>query len=107
ELLADDAVIGKARRDQPPHRRLGTAVGGRHRRQVGLVVDLERYAEIGADRLPGGVGKVGGERQVGVELAHCPPYFRLSRKAMTSARSCALGGRQRSSWCPDRKSTRL
>ena len=40
EFLADDAVIGKARRDQPAHRRLGGAVGGGHRRQIGLVVDL-------------------------------------------------------------------
>jgi hypothetical protein len=63
ELLADDAVLGEARRDQLAHRRLGGAVGHRHRRPVGLVVDGDPLAEIRADRLSSRVGEVGRERQ--------------------------------------------
>jgi hypothetical protein len=40
-FLADDAVLGKPRGDQPPHRQFGGAVGGGDRAQIGLVVDRE------------------------------------------------------------------
>ena len=73
EFLADDAVIGKPGRDQPPHRRLGLAVGNRDRRQVGFVVDRQFLAEIRPDRRPGGIGEVGRQRNERIEIDQCPP----------------------------------
>ncbi len=57
ELLADDAVLGEAHFDQRPHRRFGGAVGGGDRAQIGFVVDLDRLAEIRADRRPRRIGQ--------------------------------------------------
>ena len=61
ELLADDAVSGKARAYQPPHCFFHGAVGHGHRRQVGLVVDFYVLAKIRADRRSGRVGEFGRE----------------------------------------------
>jgi hypothetical protein len=60
-------VIGKSLGNQAPHRRLGGAVGGGDRRQVGLFLDPDRLAEIRADRRSGGVGERDGQRQFSVE----------------------------------------
>ena len=74
-FLANDAVIGKARLDQLPHRRLGGAVGGGDRAEVGLVVDGEPGAEIRADRRAGGVGQLGRE---GEERGRARPQSPIS-----------------------------
>ena len=57
ELFADDAVLGEIGLDQPPHHRLGGAVGlGDGVEVVGhaLVVDRQRSAEERQNGLAGG-----------------------------------------------------
>ena len=51
EFLADDSVIGPSVGQDRPDRLFGFAVGGRHRRCVGLVINMQVLAEIaGNDR---------------------------------------------------------
>ena len=67
-FLADDAVRREPRFDQLPHRRLGRAIGNGDRRQIGLVVNLDRGAKMRADRRPRGIRQLGGEREASVEV---------------------------------------
>ncbi len=67
-FLADNPVRREPRFDQLPHRRLGRAIGNGDRRQIGLVVNLDRGAKMRADRRPRGIRQLGGEREASVEV---------------------------------------
>jgi hypothetical protein len=73
ELLADDAVLGKLRLDQPPHHSFRCAVGFGHGIEIlgdALVVDRQRRAEERQDGLAGSRGEPpdeGGE----IDDRHC------------------------------------
>ncbi len=59
-FLAENAVIGMALGQEPPHRRLRRPIGHRDRVEVAaaeLVLDVEARAEIGQDRPAGDVGQ--------------------------------------------------
>jgi hypothetical protein len=68
-FLAEDAVSGIARADQRPHRRLGAAIGDGDRAQIGLVVDRERLAEVGADDIASRIGQRVGKIEKPVQPA--------------------------------------
>ena len=57
EFLADNAMLGKTRLDQPPHHRFRCAVGFGHRIEImarAFVVDAQRGPEERQDGFPGG-----------------------------------------------------
>ncbi|GCC47186.1 hypothetical protein chiPu_0031236, partial [Chiloscyllium punctatum] len=89
ELLADDAVLGEVRLDQPSHHRFGGAVGFGDRIEIvrTLVVDRKRGAEEGQDGFAG-CGREAADEGGEVDDRHGLSLKCAKRRGRGRMRSC-------------------
>ena len=87
-LLAEEAVARIARTDAFADRRLGGAVGHRHRVVASgavLVLDVKRRAEVRQRDLAGGLRGLPRELQGGIDVEHgAPRYFAFAAPRMST-----------------------